>query len=74
MTGYQPFVCGNLIKGHRTAGTELLCADTDFGTQTELTAVCETGRGIDINTCRIDEGLEYLCIVLVLGNDAFTVA
>ena len=52
---------------------KLLCADTDFGTQTELRSVCKGCRYVDIYAGGVHITTEPLGTSLVFGYNTFAV-
>lgn len=52
---------------------QLLCADTDFGTQTELRSVCKGSRYVDVYAGGVHITTEPLGTGLVFGYNTFAV-
>ena len=52
---------------------QLLCADADFRTQSELCAVCKGSRGVDVDAGGIYFAAEPVGMFFVFGYDTFAV-
>src|SRR5258708_25795442 len=69
----DPFVAGQFTQAQRAARVQFLRADGDFRAQTQLGAVSETSRGIDVNRCRIHFVHEARGVGLVSRQDTIAV-
>lgn len=50
----NPFVAGKFFKCHWSTGMKLLGGDTDFSTQSKLSAISKSGRNVAVNSSCID--------------------
>lgn len=69
-----PFVGGHFPQSHGSACVELLGADADFGSKSELCAVGERCGRVDIYAGRVDKQGEQTCVVGILGDYGFAVS
>ena len=69
----NPLVGSDFFQGHRTARTQLLRADANLRSQSELGAVGKRGGGIPIDAGGIDMRLELAGGLLVLRDDGLAV-
>ena len=58
-------------KSHRASCVKLLCADTDFCSETELISVCKSCRSIHIHSRRIHLVKKFLGMAVIICNDCF---
>ena len=72
-SGDQELVGAQSAESYWAAGMQFLCADTDFGTESELGAVGEGRAHIGIYTCGIDSAQELFGGGAVFGYYAFAV-
>src|SRR5437667_1106784 len=64
---------GELLCAHRAVGVEPGGGDADLGTQPELAAVGEAGRGVDHHRGRVDLVDEAVGRLGIAGDDGFSV-
>ena len=69
----DPFVGCEFPESHGASGVHFLCADSDFGSESELGAVGEGGAGVDVAAGGVDFAEEALGGLLVFGYDGFGV-
>ena len=67
------FIAAKLLQTHRASGVELLRGDANLAAQAELTAVGESGAGIDINSGAVHQSDKPTDGIFFLGQDAVTV-
>ena len=65
----EPFVGGDLLESHWSAGAELLGADAYLCSQTELGTVGEAGRCVPIDAGGVDHLQEGVGGIGILGDD-----
>jgi hypothetical protein len=53
-TTYLPLCAGQFLQPHWSSGVQLLGADANLGTETELAAIGEAGRGIHHDHCGVN--------------------
>ncbi len=66
-------VGGHLTQAHRTTGVHLLGGNAQLAAQTELASVCESGRGIDIDGCRVHMECEKVSRLAVFRHNGLAV-
>ena len=69
-TECEILVATEFFEGHGSAGVELVGADADFCSKTELSTIGEAGGGVPEYTGGVDFELEFLCGFFVFGDDA----
>lgn len=73
LTDNEVLVRGQFRQSHWTSSMQLLRADANFRTKTELKTIGKTSRCVHVNCSRVNHRLEALSIFWILCDNTFRV-